>query len=112
MNFPGFNYQYHNNGVGSYYSSRAEGVMIVNKALFKSWWFDYPYGEIPMHSERQHKHLSVFESWKYHKSVLCGTMVRACSSGSNGGRENGRNSRRSSNWMICTITGFKRKYKT
>lgn len=45
MNFPGFNYQYHNNGVGSYYTSRAEGVMIVNKALFRSWWFDYSYGD-------------------------------------------------------------------
>jgi hypothetical protein len=45
-------------------------------------------------------------------SVLLGMMVRACSSGSDGGRENGRNSRRNTCWMICTITGFKRKYTT
>lgn len=31
--------------VCTYRAPRAEGIMIVNKALFKSWWFDYNYGE-------------------------------------------------------------------
>ena len=43
MHEPSFEWQYEGDGVSSYYVSRAEGIMIVNKNLFKAWWFDYEY---------------------------------------------------------------------
>jgi hypothetical protein len=43
MHEPSFEWRYEGNGVSSYYVSRAEGIMILNKNLFRSWWFDYEY---------------------------------------------------------------------
>jgi hypothetical protein len=43
MNSNFFRWHYESKGVCSFYASRAEGIMIVNKALLKSWWFDYHY---------------------------------------------------------------------
>jgi hypothetical protein len=38
-----FDWKYEGDGVSSYYVSRAEAIMILNKNLFKAWWFDYEY---------------------------------------------------------------------
>jgi hypothetical protein len=37
--------------------------------VYAAYLYDFPHGEIPMHSERQHKLLSVFQSWKYHDGI-------------------------------------------
>ena len=37
--------------------------------VYAAYLYDFPHGEIPMHSERQHKLLSVFQSWKYHAGI-------------------------------------------
>jgi len=44
MNSSYFNWKYESKGVCSYQVSRSDGIMIVNKALLKNWWFDYHYG--------------------------------------------------------------------
>lgn len=36
-------WKYEGNSISSYYSSRAEGMMIVNKNTLRSWWFDTNY---------------------------------------------------------------------
>lgn len=40
-----FNCKHESKGVCSYEISRAEGIMILNKNLLKSWWFDFNYGD-------------------------------------------------------------------
>lgn len=45
MECPVFKWQHESKGICSYRARRAEGIMIVNKALFKSWWFDFNYGD-------------------------------------------------------------------
>jgi len=45
MNTSFFDWKYESKGVCSYHAKRAEGIMIVNKALFRNWWFDYNYGD-------------------------------------------------------------------
>lgn len=40
-----FRWRYESKGVCSFHARRAEGIMIVNKALLKNWWFDYHYGD-------------------------------------------------------------------
>jgi hypothetical protein len=45
MNSNYYRWIYESKGVCSYRASRAEGIMIVNKALLKSWWFDFYYGD-------------------------------------------------------------------
>lgn len=42
MHEPTFDWKYEGDGVSSYYVARAES-MILNKNLFKAWWFDYEY---------------------------------------------------------------------
>ena len=45
MREPEFGWTYESKLVSSYVYHRTEGIMIVNKNLFRSWWFDYDYGD-------------------------------------------------------------------
>lgn len=45
MTEPEFGWQYESKLVSSYTYQRTEGIMIINKNLFRSWWFDYDYGD-------------------------------------------------------------------
>jgi len=36
-------WKYEGNSICSYFSTRAEGIMIINKSTFRSWWFDTNY---------------------------------------------------------------------
>jgi hypothetical protein len=44
MNSNFFDWRFESKGVCSFKACRSEGIMIVNKALLKNWWFDYHYG--------------------------------------------------------------------
>lgn len=45
MNSNFFGWNYESNGVCSFRACRAEGIMILNQALLKNWWFDFHYGD-------------------------------------------------------------------